>query len=111
MKRLRNYFSPGEWLLWAVSVGLILLSFLIFDRENLLTLAASLIGVTSLIFNAKGNPIGQVLMILFSLLYGWISWSFAYYGEMTCTDFSAGFACAVPKAPESDSTKTADFAV
>ena len=64
MKRLRNYFSPGEWLLWAVSVGLILLSFLIFDRENLLTLAASLIGVTSLIFNAKGNPIGQVLIVM-----------------------------------------------
>lgn len=39
---------------------------------------ASLIGVTSLIFNAKGNPIGQALMIVFSLLYGIIS----YYGEM-----------------------------
>jgi nicotinamide mononucleotide transporter PnuC len=47
-----------------------------------LTLIASLIGVTSLIFNAKGNPIGQVLMILFSLLYGMISYTFAYYGEM-----------------------------
>ena len=43
-------------------------SFCAFDRENYLTLAASLIGVTSLIFNAKGNPIGQVLMVLFSLL-------------------------------------------
>ena len=31
---------------------------------------------------AKGNPAGQVLMILFSLLYGLISFSFAYYGEM-----------------------------
>jgi nicotinamide mononucleotide transporter PnuC len=28
------------------------------------------------------KPIGQLLMILFSLLYGIISWSFAYYGEM-----------------------------
>ena len=56
--------------------------FCAFDRENYLTLAASLIGVTSLIFNAKGNPIGQVLMVLFSLLYGIISYTFAYYGEM-----------------------------
>lgn len=51
-------------------------SFCVFDRENYLTLAASLIGVTSLIFNAKGNPIGQVLMVLFSLLYGIISYTF-----------------------------------
>jgi nicotinamide mononucleotide transporter PnuC len=38
--------------------------------------------VTSLIFNAKGNPFGQLLMILFSLLYGIISFRFRYYGEM-----------------------------
>ncbi len=61
---------------------LIVASFCIFDRENYITLAASLIGVTSLIFNAKGNPIGQVLMVLFSLLYGVIAYTFAYYGEM-----------------------------
>lgn len=60
----------------------ILVSFCIFDRTNYLTLAASLIGVTSLIFNAKGNPFGQVLMIVFSVMYGIISLSFAYYGEM-----------------------------
>lgn len=47
-----------------------------------MTLIASMIGVTSLIFNAKGNPIGQFLMIVFSLLYGVISYDFAYYGEM-----------------------------
>ena len=77
-----GYFSKGERLLWGVSAGLVLLSFALFDRENYLTLAASLIGVTSLIFNAKGNPFGQLLMIVFSLLYGAISWTFAYYGEM-----------------------------
>jgi len=43
---------------------------------------ASLIGVTSLIFNAKGNPIGQFLMIIFSMLYGFISYTFSYFGEM-----------------------------
>ncbi|MGN1139372.1 MAG: nicotinamide riboside transporter PnuC [Ruminococcus sp.] len=65
-----------------MSVVLILLSFLAFDRENFLTLTASLIGVTSLIFNAKGNPFGQLLMVIFSALYGIISFSFSYYGEM-----------------------------
>ncbi len=79
---MKNYFAKSELILWASSVLLILVSFCVFDRENLLTLAASLIGVTSLIFNAKGNPIGQVLMVIFSLLYGIISYTFDYYGEM-----------------------------
>ena len=82
MRKLLSYFSKLEIALWVSSVLLIVLSFLAFDRVNYLTLCASLIGVTSLIFNAKGNPFGQVLMILFSLLYGVISYSFAYYGEM-----------------------------
>lgn len=82
MKKITGYFSKGELILWFSSVVLIVLSFCLFDRENYMTLTASLIGVTSLIFNAKGNPFGQLLMIIFSLLYGVISYSFAYYGEM-----------------------------
>lgn len=80
--KLFKYFSKGDICLWASSVILIAVSFCLFDRENYLTLAASLIGATSLILNAKGNPIGQFLMIIFSLLYGAISFTFAYYGEM-----------------------------
>ena len=79
---LKNYFSKVEIILWASSVLLIIGSFCMFDRENYLTLSASLIGVTSLIFNAKGNPFGQFLMVLFSLFYGVISFGFNYYGEM-----------------------------
>lgn len=82
MKRLLNYFTKLEIGLWTSSVLLILISFFIFDRENYLTLIASIIGATFLIFNAKGNPIGQFLTIVFSMLYGIISYDFAYYGEM-----------------------------
>ncbi len=81
-KKTASYFSRGEIALWSVSSVLILVSFLIFDRENYLVLCASLLGAVSLIFNAKGNPFGQLLMIVFSLLYGAISFSFSYYGEM-----------------------------
>ncbi len=81
-KKFTRYFSKTEIVLWCSSVVLIVLSFCIFDRENYLTLVASLIGVTSLIYNAKGNPFGQLLMVIFSLLYGIISFTFAYYGEM-----------------------------
>ena len=73
MSRIKNYFTKTEILLWCSSAVLITASFCIFDRENYLTLIASLIGITSLIFAAKGNPLGPVLMILFSLLMVWLS--------------------------------------
>lgn len=82
LRRLCRYFTLPEKLLWSCSVGAILLSFFLLDGEDWLTLAASLIGVTSIIINAKGNPLGQALMVLFSLLYGYISYACAYYGEM-----------------------------
>lgn len=82
IKSIATYFSKGEIILWSVSAAFIIFSFIIFDREKYLTLSASLVGITSLIFCAKGNPFGQLLMIAFSVIYGVISWTFAYYGEM-----------------------------
>lgn len=82
LKKILNYFTKFEIALWLSSVTTITASFLIFDRTGWLKLAASLIGITALIFNAKGNPVGQILIIIFSVLYGIISYSFAYYGEM-----------------------------
>ena len=82
MNKIKTYFSKSDISLWSASVILIITSFCLFDRENYMTLCASLIGVTSLIFCAKGNPFGQVLMIIFSLIYGVISYTFSYYGEM-----------------------------
>ncbi len=78
IKKALRYFSKGELILWLCSLLAIVLSFLLFDRKNFLMPIASLIGATSLIFNANGNPFGQVLMIIFSLLYGIISYTFAY---------------------------------
>lgn len=77
-----NYFTLFERCLWVCSIILITVSFLIFDRSSYLSLIASLVGVTALIFCAKGNPVGQILMIIFALIYGYISLTFAYYGEM-----------------------------
>ena len=82
LKSLKGYFSKFEIALWAVSVSLIIISFSVFDRSNYITLAASLLGATSLIFNAKGNPVGQALIIVFGVLYGIVSYTYAYYGEM-----------------------------
>ena len=78
----KRYFSKFEIILWCCSVLLTVAAFAVFDRGNYIIPIASVIGATYLIFNAKGNPIGQALLIIFSALYGVISYSFAYYGEM-----------------------------
>ena len=48
------------------------------QTTNDLALTASFVGVTSLIFCAKGNPFGQLLMIVFSVIYGIISLRVGY---------------------------------
>ena len=82
IKKLFNYFNLTEKLIWSISVVVIIITFFVFENDGYLTLVASLIGVTSLIFCAKGNPIGQVLMVVFAIIYSIISYSFQYYGEM-----------------------------
>lgn len=82
MDKKTSYFTKFEKGLWLVSVTAIVGSYLLFQAGDVLTLVASLIGATFLILNAKGNVWGQVLTVVFSLLYGVISYSTAYYGEM-----------------------------
>lgn len=86
MKRLLKipfpHFNRGDLFLYGASVTLILLSFLVFKNSGWLSLIASLVGVTSLTFCAKGHPFGQMLMIVFAILYGIISFGYTYYGEM-----------------------------
>ena len=82
MKKILSYFSKGEIILWSCSVATIIISFFIFKERNYLSLAASIIGATALIFCARGNPLGQIFMISFGILYAIISYSFRYYGEM-----------------------------
>jgi len=81
-RKITSYFSGLEIAIWLISVFLLTGSFLVFDRNNYITLTASLIGVTSILLNAKGNPLGQFLMVIFSCIYGFISYRVAYYGEM-----------------------------
>lgn len=78
----KSYFTKTEIVLYLFSVIAIVVFYCIFDRENLLRLFASIVGVSALIINAKGNPLGQLLMVIFSIMYGIISYNFAYYGEM-----------------------------
>lgn len=74
--------TKKEWALWLISLSAVVLSNLLSERIDLLTLFAACIGITSLIFAAKGNVWAQILMIVFSILYSIISWRFHYWGEM-----------------------------
>ena len=83
--KISEYFgklTAFERGLWLTSSVVIILSFLFSGGNDILSLTASLIGVTSLIFIAKGFVLGQVLMVIFSVFYGIISFFFSYYGEM-----------------------------
>lgn len=51
-------------------------------NANVVSTFASMIGVTSLVFIAKGVVLGQILCIIFSIFYGLISLANGYYGEM-----------------------------
>ena len=70
--------TKKEWGLWLGSLAVVIASNLLSGEVDLLTLIAACIGITSLIFAAKGNVWAQILMILFSILYGIISWRFRY---------------------------------
>lgn len=83
MKKERLFgLNLFEFFLWAGSVTMILLTFLLVGESASEVVIASLIGATALIFVSKGHPVGQILTVLFALIYGYISLKFRYYGEM-----------------------------
>jgi nicotinamide mononucleotide transporter PnuC len=82
LKRINLYFTTFEKLLWLFSVAITIAVFLAFKNTNYVTLASCITGVTSLIFCAKGNPVGMALMIIFATFYGIISFVCRYYGEV-----------------------------
>lgn len=75
-------FRLPDYLLWLISLTAITILYMCFGASGVLSLVTSLIGATSLIFIAKGNVVGQILAILFSVLYAIVSYQTAYYGEM-----------------------------
>lgn len=81
IKSLKN-LNTFDRCLWALSVTVVVISYFLGSRDGLMSLAASVTGVSALIFVAKGDVLGQVMTVIFSVLYGLVSWTFRYYGEM-----------------------------
>ena len=84
MNFFKNFktLSKFELGLWILSTAVVMASYLFTPNKDMLSLSASLIGVTALIFIAKGYVLGQILTVIFSVFYGTISMMLAYYGEM-----------------------------
>lgn len=83
--KLRNPFknlTKFEWALWICSLAAVIISFFSVKNTDYWTLVTSLIGVTSLIFAAKGDAFGIMVMLAFCIVYAIVSFTFGYYGEM-----------------------------
>lgn len=81
-KKLFTSLTAFEWCLWLFSLAGVLICTLLSPDFHLLSMIASLIGVTSLILIAKGAWQGQILIVAFATLYGIVSFEQRYFGEM-----------------------------
>ncbi len=70
--KYQNPFKTLKKREWAIRIGslvLITAAFLFSSHRDYLSLVASLVGVTALIFVAKGDPLGQALTVVFAVFY------------------------------------------
>jgi nicotinamide mononucleotide transporter PnuC len=81
-KGIIKYFTPIEWAMLLGGIAVVLIGFIVCEDKNYLSLASSILGITCVMFNAKGNVWGQVVAIGFALTYGILAYTKAYYGEM-----------------------------
>ena len=85
MKKMRNPFknlNKFDWFLWTFSLAAIIAAFFAVGSCDYANLITSLLGVTALIFAAKGDAVGMAIMVIFSIAYAFVSFTFRYYGEM-----------------------------
>lgn len=90
---MQNPFSTltkKEWILWMVSLAVTVGSNFFTPQWSIVTTVSTAVGVTSLIFVAKGDPLGQALGVVFSILYAVTSLQYHYYGEAITYLFMSG---------------------
>ena len=82
MKKAFNSLGIFDIAIWIFSAFLVLVSYLLSQDGNVLSAITSLVGVSALIFVAKGQLFGQFLIVIFAILYSIVSLAQSYYGEM-----------------------------
>lgn len=81
MKKAIGSLGLTDIIVWSISVTLIIISYFLSPDGGVMNAITSLLGVTAIIFVAKGQVLGQVLLASFALLYGVVSFFQSYYGE------------------------------
>ena len=89
VKSLFLSLTKFELGLWLSSVCVTVVSYFFSGNNGLFEMFSALVGVTALIFVAKGYVIGQALTVVFGLLYAYTSFECKYYGEMITYLFMA----------------------
>lgn len=82
MKNPFKDFKIQEWIIYIGSLIIVLFSNFATGKVDFINLSGTVIGVTSLIFIAKGNVIGQMLSVLFGVLYSLTAIKYRYYSEI-----------------------------
>ena len=76
-----------DYFLYGLSVIIILISNTIIQTQNLSYTFTVLIGLIALIYTAKAHVLGQIFMVIFSILYSLIALNFDYYSEFITYGF------------------------
>lgn len=87
IKKIFSYFSIVEWCLWGIGIISVTISFVLINSRSVLSFLSSLLGLTSLIFMAKGNFIGLFFGIAFAIIYAVFAYVQRYFGEMIIYTF------------------------
>lgn len=85
LKKIKDSFknlNKLELTILLSSEIIIILTFILSNEKNILSLLSSILGGISLIFLAKGDYIGHFISIIYSILYIIISYQCRYYGEI-----------------------------
>lgn len=85
MKHLK--LTKFETCLCLVSVLVIVIGFCFAQEKDVLNLVSSLIGVISLIYIAKGNLLGEILSLIFGILYSFVSYQNRLFSELITYGF------------------------
>ena len=81
LKKSLTALTTFDRILWAAALAVVLVSGII-GRGSAVAVTAPLIGVTALVFLAKGDVLGQLLTVIFAIFYAVVSYTQRYYGEM-----------------------------
>ena len=82
IKNVFRGFERKEWILYGLSLFVVVGSNFFSNDVNFINILSSILGVTTLIFIAKGRVFGQVMAVAFGVVYSLSALRLRYYSEI-----------------------------